>query len=59
MAIVSEGTTHGATIAADDRSFRVGAGFELPFDGAHAPAALFELFFGMAIGFIDGFRSLA
>jgi hypothetical protein len=58
-AIVSEGTTHGATITADHLSFRVRTGFDVPCNRTHTTDGLFQCFLRMPIGCIDGFRSLA
>jgi hypothetical protein len=59
VAIVGEGTAYGAAIAPAHLGFRISTGFELPFNRAHATDALFECFFRMPIGLIEGFRSLA
>jgi hypothetical protein len=58
VAIVGEGATYGATIAPNHVGFWVVAGFELAFDGTPATAPLFECFFGMSVGVVDGFSGL-
>jgi hypothetical protein len=53
-AIIGEGTTHGTTIAADDRRFGIGAAFHLTLQGAHTAYRLFEYFLGMPVRFVHG-----
>jgi hypothetical protein len=57
-AIISEGTADGTTIAPDHLGFGVVLGLHLAFNGTDAAYVLFECFFGVAIGFIDGLSGL-
>jgi hypothetical protein len=52
-AIIGQGATHGQTVGAGGLRRRIGAGFQVPFEGADFPHVLLELLLGMAIGFVD------
>ena len=51
--VIGEGATHSGTIALDDLAGCIVLVFDLTFNRTHAAYALFQLFLGMTVCFVD------